>query len=469
VIITPNLENIIAENDSASIQRAINYAKENGINSVTIPRINKRTDEPLWVIERAIIIPSDMEIVLDNCHLRQADGCYDNMFRNFENIEAEGHTAEEQSRNIIIRGQGNAVLDGGNHNGLTQKNSGKDGMPYITANNLILLYNIRDFVLENFELRNQRYWAINLFHAQTGRISQIHINGLCDCRNQDGIDIRVGCSNIIIEKITGQTGDDVIALSAIGNNTIPHSMNNRLRVEGRDEDIHDVIIKDVIATSVECGVISLRNCDGRKIYNITIDNVHCTDNYASQDGKTYPEYPKFKLFKPETSTLHRICDGNIPYTLLRIGQHGYFGERNAVLGEMYNIHATNLHMYKGSVIVANVAMENCYFGNIYAENDVDHILTTRDDRDTLPYGAQIKNVVIENVFYNNADNDYATAFDIVTDEASRDYKIENLIINKAFLGNCKNIFNFSSNGEIKFNNFYGSYVEKENGIEKGNL
>lgn len=461
--ITPNLENIMAENDSASIQRAINYAHETGVNSVTIPRINERTGEALWTIERAIILPSDMEIVLDNCHLRQADGCFDNMFRSFEDVETQGHTNAEQKRNIIIRGQGNAVLDGGLHNGLTQKTAWTDGLPSVTRNNLILLYNVRDFVLEKFEVRNQRYWAFDLIHAQRGRISEIYINGECDCRNQDGIDLRVGCSDIIIEKITGQTGDDIVALSAIGNNKLPRGLNNMYRVEGRDEDIHDIIIRDIIATSVECSVIGLRNCDGRKIYNITIDNIHCTDNYAEADGKTYPEYPKFKLFKPEFSQLHRVYKGNIPYTLLRIGQHGYFGDRDAVLGEMYNIHATNLHMYKGSVIVANVALENCYFGNIYAENDVDYILTTKDIRITKPCGAQMKNVIIENVFYKNTDNAHATAFDIVTDEEHKEYKVENLFVNKAFLGNCKNIFNLSCAGEIKYSGVYGSYVQTENG------
>ena len=78
-----------------------------------------------------------MEIVLDNCHLRQADGCFDNMFRSFEDVETQGHTNAEQKRNIIIRGQGNAVLDGGLHNGLTQKTAWTDGLPSVTRNNLI--------------------------------------------------------------------------------------------------------------------------------------------------------------------------------------------------------------------------------------------------------------------------------------------------------------------------------------------
>ena len=110
--ITPNDPRCRRETDSASIQCAVDLAAALGIRSVTVPRLNERTGEPIWNLDRAVILPSEMEIVLDNCHLRQADGSFDNLFRNFENPESEGHTASEQMRNIVIRGVGNAVLDG---------------------------------------------------------------------------------------------------------------------------------------------------------------------------------------------------------------------------------------------------------------------------------------------------------------------------------------------------------------------
>lgn len=460
--ITPNDPRCRRETDSASIQCAVDLAAALGIHSVTVPRLNERTGEPIWNLDRAVILPSEMEIVLDNCHLRQADGSFDNLFRNFENPESEGHTASEQMRNIVIRGVGNAVLDGGVHNGLTQKNSLKDGMPHISRNSLIFLYNLRDFVLEGFELRDHRYWAVNLIHAERGRLSDLRLNGQCDCRNQDGIDLRVGCSNLIIERITGQTGDDVIALSAIGNSENEASMAGRFPVEGHDEDIHDIIIRDVIATSVECTVVALRNSDGRKIYNVTMENLHCNDNYAYRDGNRYPEYPKFKLFRE--NLLHRVRRSNMPYALIRMGQDGFFGKRNAVLGELYNIHATNLHAHLGAVIVANVAMENCYFGNIYAENDVDYIITTKSERETQVFGADLKNVVIENVFYDNRDNDYATAFDF--SKNLRDFGVEQVLIRRAFLGNCKHIFNLQCDGEISYSDLFGAHVDRSFGVAR---
>lgn len=461
-IITPNMEETIGKHDSESIQNAVNLAHITGVNSVTIPRINKRTGEKIWNIEKAIILPSNMEIILDNCHLRQADGIYDNIFRNFEDIDREGHTIAEQMSNIVIRGRGNAVLDGGESNGITAINYHKQGLPHITKNNLIVLYNIRDFVIEKFEMRNQRFWAVNLVFAQRGRLSELYIDGECDRRNQDGIDIRVGCSDIIIEKITGQAGDDLIALSAI--NADERACGAIYMVHGQSQDIHDIIIRDVIGTSVECAVIALRNSDGIKIYNVTMDNIHCTDNYAQDDGKIFPDYPKFKLAKKHL--LHRCRVGNTPYALIRMGHKSYFKDRPGTIGELYNIHATNLHAYTGCVVMANVAMDNCYFGNIYAENNVDYILTTKAGRATATFGADIKNVVFENIFYTNVDNDFATAFDL--DENLQEHEIENLIIRHAFLGNCKNIFNMKHNGEVEYEDIRGNYVESRSGTVRKN-
>ena len=208
-------ERFWGETDSKTIQNAVDYAKKTGANSVTVPRFNPRTGKNVWIIEEAIILPSEMEIVLDNAHLRQEDKMMDNIFRNFLDVATEGHTLSQQSRRIVIRGVGNALLDGGTHNGLTEKTSKLEGMPPASRNCMILFYNIRDFLIEGLELRDHRYWAIHLVHAQRGRLSDLRFMGECHCPNQDAIDLRIGCSNIVIERIVGQTGDDVVAY--IGN------------------------------------------------------------------------------------------------------------------------------------------------------------------------------------------------------------------------------------------------------------
>ena len=74
--------------DAEQIQNAITEAKKSGTNRVCIPRHNDRTGADIWSIDRTVFLPSDIEIVLDNAHLRLADGAFCNMFAN-ENIAKE--------------------------------------------------------------------------------------------------------------------------------------------------------------------------------------------------------------------------------------------------------------------------------------------------------------------------------------------------------------------------------------------
>jgi len=448
--VTPNDPAVIGRTDSESIQNAVNYAIRTGIRRVLIPKFNARTQRPQWDIDRAILLSSDLEIILDDCYLRQADGCLDNVFRNF--ADTPNYTIEGRQHDIRIIGRGKPVIDGGLPNGLTQSTSLKNGMPHVSRNNMILFHNLKGFVIENITMINQRWWAVNLLYAESGRISNCHIHAESDLPNQDGIDLRLGCHDIIIENMTGQAGDDFIALSAIGTGAYLNTP-----VEGLSEDIHDVTIRNIIATSVNCAVIGLRNSDGRRMYNITIDNVHDVDNGAEESGKLYPDYPKRKI----NMDIRRNLRGNSPYTLLRVGQDGYYKNRNSGLGETYGITATNLYARGGCAVMINVSLKHSYFGNIHAENDVDYVVTTKSGRPTQVYGANLKDIVIENVFYDNTDNDFATAFDfdLNTDKKS----VENVIINRAFLGNCLHPISLRQPGNVIFREFYGTHVREHCG------
>ena len=116
--ITPNDIGIISESDSKSIQNAVDTAHKKGC-AVLIPRLNARTGEGIWIIDEAVLLPSDIEVILDNCHLKLADGIYDNIFRNANIYDRDRNFINlGRQRNIHIKGIGNAIIDGGNHNGL---------------------------------------------------------------------------------------------------------------------------------------------------------------------------------------------------------------------------------------------------------------------------------------------------------------------------------------------------------------
>ena len=136
--ITPNDADVLDISDSRSIQNAVNKAKSSGLNRVLIPRMNARTKCCRWDIDQAIILHSDIQIVLDNCYLRQADGCFDNVFRNSGEENALDHTLDSEMHDIHIIGIGNAVIDGGEPNGLTESTCQEMGL-FMRKNNMILL------------------------------------------------------------------------------------------------------------------------------------------------------------------------------------------------------------------------------------------------------------------------------------------------------------------------------------------
>ena len=450
--VTPNDEGIISDSDSRSIQNAVDEAVRLDLRKVVIPRINERTGKALWETDVAIILPSDIEIVLDNCYIRQADGSMDNVFRNFDDEKVRSTLAEEQ-RNITIRGEGNAVIDGGKHNGLTQKNSLKDGMPHVEKNNLIRFHNLRGFKLLNFTLLNQRWWAVNLNYVEEGLISGLRIECSNAQHNQDGIDLRAGCNNIILENLVGHAGDDFIALTGFFGTT----ETDKYHVEGKCCDIHDIVIRNIVATSAECTMIAIRNHDGLKIYNVTIDGVHDTVSSEQLANKE----PSFVF----NFDLNSYKSPKSPYATIRIGQSGFVHTKENELGDTYAIHVTNIHTRTNSAILLNETLKDSYFGNIYAGADVDRVITTKSCRTHQIYGCDMENVVFENIFYSPSDTENSVAFDFDINERRRTLK--NVFIKNAFVGNAGTAVDMKLDGALNISGLYGDGVKEKIKCDSG--
>ena len=109
-----------------------------------------------WEIHEAIRLPSNFTLILDNCHLRMADGCYANMFVNANHDTDLGRTMAGTDRNISILGRGTAILDGGTYNGLSEKTQRQNGLPPIWKNNLVLFTNVDGFKISGLSCYNQR-------------------------------------------------------------------------------------------------------------------------------------------------------------------------------------------------------------------------------------------------------------------------------------------------------------------------
>ncbi|NMA08534.1 MAG: hypothetical protein GX929_05410 [Clostridiales bacterium] len=369
--VTPNDPRFLAGSDARSIQNAVCAAAKGDIRTVRIPRYNARTGKPGWLIDRTILLPSEITVLLDDCRLTLAPGVYENIFRN-ENLYTDvSLTQAGEQHGIRIIGRGMATLDGGEGNDLREANSGRDGRPHIRFNNLILLHNVRDYVLEGFRCENMRWWAINQIFCRNGRLSHLNFYNGDIIPNQDGINLRIGCSEILIEDITGRTGDDVVALTAL-----PLGSDRALSVEGRDSDIHDVTIRDVRAHTRQT-VVALRNCDGAKLYRIRIENI-------ADVGGPYG-----------------------PWGVVRIGENNYYRQRPSLPGETYQISVRGVYSRcRGTVFLAG-NLSDSDIRDIYADGTSMYGVSTfspefvsKETGCKVSGGVTMENVVIENIHYN---------------------------------------------------------------------
>lgn len=308
---------------SAYISSKIKEAIDNKTRTATI--------SGRFEIDEAIRLPSNFTLILENAHLRMADGVYSNMFVNEHHGTDIGRTPDGTDRNISIIGRGEAILDGGKYNGLSEKNHSRDGLPPIWKNNLLLFTNVDGFKISGISCRNQRWWALNFIYCSNGYLGNIDF---CACdigidpdgreyhglirdkyaevlvKNADGIDLRQGCHDILIENITGFTEDDSVALTGLCGR-----LEKTFAVEGLPSDICRVEIRN-IRTAAFCTNVRLLNQGDVKLHDILIDGVYDMGNES--------EYMDRGIFA------------------VRVGDTRLYGPRHSTKDETYNITIKNV-------------------------------------------------------------------------------------------------------------------------------
>ena len=86
---------------------------KNGV--VTVPKRSSETEpeRDWWLIDRALTIPENTTVVLQNCRIKLSDNCRDNFFRSANC--GVGISEVNVIRSVHIKGEGNAVLEGADH------------------------------------------------------------------------------------------------------------------------------------------------------------------------------------------------------------------------------------------------------------------------------------------------------------------------------------------------------------------
>ncbi len=414
--ITPN--ETICGSDSESIQKAVMLAAELGINKVVIPRINKRTGKALWLIEKTVRLPSDMTIILDNCFMQMADDVVGGFFCNETLFTDKGNDLKYRMKNIHIIGVGEAILDGGRPTEINEETQLRIGMP-VRLNTPIFFMNVEFFSVENIKIHHQRYWGMRFEFCSRGTVRDISFKVIRDRRNQDGIDLRNGCHNILIENISGQSGDDLIALSAIDTDMptgFGESGNDySVIVKDHDWDIHDVTIKNIYGSPVTHPLVALRNHNGAKMYNIHIENLHdCPMLYPAHEGERER------------------------YAMVHIGDNIYFRKSRQVMGDTHDITIKDVYLnHTVSAVQVGGTVKNMLVSNIHASGEARSAITVIGDNwgDDV-YGVKMENVLLDGLFMNPAGNESSVIDFPYMQEG--DY-IKNMKVRNGYLENVKRL------------------------------
>lgn len=365
LVFTPNDADLIGKNDSESIQNAVNKAAELGVNKVTIPRYNKRSDSMQWIITESIKLPSYMIVVLDNCHLTLAKGSYCNIFTNSECYTQEGATLEGEQEGIQLIGEGNVIFDGGEHNGLFDRNQHKYGLPSIWNNAFILFHNVKDFVIENIHFAHLRWNAIALLYARHGRLTKL---SFMEYENQPGLPdlgciyVRLGCDNLFIQDINAKSSFAGITLGAS-----KKDLQDQSAVMGKPMDIHDVIIRNITTDPFRGSCVLMYNNDGCKLYNILVEGI---------------------MDSSRRETKHR------PKAMVEIGNpYPSVAERENCMGETFNITVRNVVSRAFAAVKLSGTIRDSSFYNIQTYDDAWSLVATGKN-------ASLENVLFDGLFYN---------------------------------------------------------------------
>ncbi len=286
--------------DSERIAQAVKAASlQGGLVKIPSRTPNTESDRPYWLLDSAILLPGNTTLILENCTLKLSDKCRDNFIRSAN--AGAGIEKVLPTENIHIIGIGKVELEGADHPRATGDSgkqltvrsygtdTGKEGESQTGdwRNIGVLLANVHKFSITNITIRQAHCWSISLEKCSQGKVTDITFestenrkidNKPVKTLNQDGLDLRKGCHDIIIENICGITGDDLVALTAIRSEAKPGGQYDSTEVAETDpnamNDIYNVTIRKVVGYSAGGHqIVRFLNASGLKIHHIILDGV----------------------------------------------------------------------------------------------------------------------------------------------------------------------------------------------------
>lgn len=246
----------------------------------------------VWTLTEAIALPSHCWVWINNSTVKQADGTFDNIFRN-DGIVLNGAapygapTAVNANTNIRIYGSG---MDSAFVEGPTVP---KNAAPPVGGAAVdwvgdrfgwrgigILFANCTHTHISDLHISKTIMWAIS--HERTSNFTCRYIKFNTTRTNGDGVDVRLGCHDGLIEHIYGLTKDDSIALTAI-KNYVSGAAYYPYQATGVNDsapwnyagscDISNVTVRHIYTQSSIANMVRVLWSGGSKIHDISVNNI----------------------------------------------------------------------------------------------------------------------------------------------------------------------------------------------------
>ncbi len=385
--------------DAERINQAVAAAKKNnGIVRIFPRKPDSVSSRDFWLLDSPILVPGNTTLFLENCRLKLSDQCRDNFIRSANCVPGEEKL--ERISNLHIIGRGTAVLEGadrprstGDGNGekkrLGRKTYGTDAergdvSPFGDWRNIgILLAATDHFTLKNLTIRDSHAWAVSLEDCSHGQIRNLEfastgwkmIDGKKErILNQDGLDLRHGCHDIIIENITGCTGDDLIALTTLQGKIRKTGMIPAMEFTGKNpvahlNDIRNIIIRNVKGYSAGfCNIVRFLTSGEFEIGEILLDGLLDTSPAESRGPQA-----------------------------VKIGDSNY---GKAASGSVYGLILRNIHTRAHCAVLIDASLRDSIISGIVSEDPDLEII-----RLTVPPDAGTRGLILDSLLKTNSKKD----------------------------------------------------------------
>lgn len=305
-------------------------------------------DTPLYLINEAIVLPSNTTMIVDGSKIKLSDNVFDNLIRSGNLVIDEEHPYEYATHllpaeNIKVIGLNGAKLEGADnfYEGVNPKTGVKEKWlgDYWGWRNFTILFSYVDgFEISGFDVSKTHSWGIVLTNGcKNGHVNQLNFN--TTVKNGDAVSIIQGGSDIVIENITGSTSDDSIILAAFDETRWSNEkyVYPLLPVRYSDYsyggDIHDITVRNIETAGIHHVMIILPSQP--KIYNIYCSNL--SDGPNNNGGKR---------------------------KVVRIYGNGQYG-KGFKPGNMYNFYMNDIRSYKCEIALEFMApVYNAHFNKI---------------------------------------------------------------------------------------------------------